>query len=339
MPSRTLDGVDVIRVSLPRFRKWFGGRALQTLIYYWRVLPHLAQMHPDAVHCANLDMLFLGVLYKKWFNPSARVVYEVADLHPLVYNQNNGWKAFVRTALRFVERRLCKRTDLLIVTSEAFVHSYFGAFVDKDKVLFQPNTPERHLFEGFTKRPQSEDLVVGVIGVVRYPDQIRMLIDVSERIPGVQVFIAGDGPDFEAIKAYCENKGHVCFYGRYDYEKEIRQLYQRVDCVFAVYDTRIPNVRVALPNRLYEAIVCGLPIIAAEGTFLATFCLEQGIGYPVSDRDPSQLENLLRRLRDDRSLLEKVSNRAQAIRELYYADTAQAELLARYRMLLSRTPT
>lgn len=327
-------GVEFVRIAPRRVSGRLGGRLLRTLVYYLRVLPLLIRMRPVAVHCANLDMLFLGVLYQKWFNSRVRVIYEVADLHPLIYNENDGWKGLVRRFFCSIERRLCANCDLLIVTSPVFVDSHFGSFVDKDKVLFQPNTPERHVFEGFRKRERTTGLTIGAIGTVRYAEQLRMLVDVSERIEGIDVLIAGEGPDSESIRAYCKNKTHVRFYGGYDYNREIKHLYEQVDCVYAVYDTEIPNVRVALPNRLYEAIVCELPIIVAEGTVLAQFCLEHGVGYSVSDREPEQLEQLLQRLLDDPRVLEEAAKRARELRELYFADSARTELLARYRVLV-----
>jgi len=89
------------------------------------------------------------------------------------------------------------------------------------------------------------------------------------------------------------------YYGKYDYDLEIAKLYGKIDCVFSVYDADMNNVKVALPNKLYEAIYCEIPIIVAKGTYLAELVEEMGVGIAVSHTDVAGLEKALKKLATD----------------------------------------
>ena len=69
--------------------------------------------------------------------------------------------------------------------------------------------------------------------------------------------------------------------------------------IYSVYDADMTNVRVALPNKLYEAIYCERPIIVAKGTYLAELVERWGVGVAVDHREPKELTAVLQRMRDD----------------------------------------
>ena len=104
-------------------------------------------------------------------------------------------------------------------------------------------------------------------------------------------------PEIEPLcKAY--EKG--TWVGGFDYKTEIADLYSRCDVIYSVYDADMANVRVALPNKLYEAVYCGLPLIAAKNTHLADTLAEWGVGAAVDHKTPEELTQLLKKMRDDR---------------------------------------
>lgn len=61
------------------------------------------------------------------------------------------------------------------------------------------------------------------------------------------------------------------------------------------------NVKVALPNKLYESILCELPIIVAKGTYLSELVEKMGVGVSVSHKDKNELKNVLTKLANDKS--------------------------------------
>ena len=65
----------------------------------------------------------------------------------------------------------------------------------------------------------------------------------------------------------------------------------------------------ALPNKLYEAVFCELPIIVAKGTYLSEIVDDWGVGLSVSHTDVDELCDALQILRDkDRRYKQIVDN-------------------------------
>jgi succinoglycan biosynthesis protein ExoL len=292
---------------------------------------------PVIIHAEHLDMLFVAYLYKLIHDSNVKIVYEVADLHQILYGDSRRMKhRITRFLFRSIEKLLCKKVDRLIVTSPFFWDDYFKGFFPKNNTIYMANAPERSIFE--SKKIESKfdkKLTIGFIGAVRYFDQLRILIDAIKGIDAVDVFIAGDGKDYEAIKEYVQDIEQVVLYGSYDYDKEIAKLYERIDVVYSVYDIKSKNVRVALPNRLYEAIVTERPIIVAKGTRLADVVIELGVGFAVDSQDKNELKVLLENLVADESLLQECRENCRHIKDEYFADRFNDQLKETYASLIS----
>ena len=110
---------------------------------------------------------------------------------------------------------------------------------------------------------------------------------------------------------------------RYDYEKEIALLYGKVDCVYSVYDADNPNVKIALPNKLYESIICELPIIVAKDTYLSELVQKWNVGVSVSHTDTIELIEVLKKYKNDKKYYGKYVEGCQNIKK--YMDM-EAEL-------------
>ena len=185
-----------------------------------RAIAALRSERPDVIHLQGLDMLMLACWYKSRFDNSVHIVYEVADLHRLLVDEQVGAKRklFAR-GVDFFERRCSRFVDKLIVTSERYYDVCYSRFYGKGQVLFIPNAPSRKAFEGYVPKDHTKDFTVGFIGGIRYPNEIRMLISAAKK-SGVKVFLAGMEAGDE-IRKLCESEDHVEYFGRYDYDTQI----------------------------------------------------------------------------------------------------------------------
>jgi succinoglycan biosynthesis protein ExoL len=309
---QTIEQVEVVQKAAE-------GNPLKTfaamIVFTIKALQNLIRLRPRVIHVELLNMLLIAVFYKFIFSRKVRVIYEVSDLHGLLIDQQVGIKEVISKFLFHLEKLLCGYVDLLIVTSEYFVDEYYCKFFSKEKVLFIPNSPEEKLFKGFNKKNDGK-FTVGFIGYVRYKNQLEMLIRVSQRCD-INVLVAGDGTDYPYLSEKYKDCKNVIFYGPYEYEKEIKHLYEMVDCVYSVYDTSLKNVRIALPNKLYEAIVCNLPIIVAEDTKLAKLVQEWGVGVEVSDIIEDDLSAAITRLKNDNGYYNNIINNCRKLANRY----------------------
>ena len=258
---------------------------------------------PNLIYTEGLDSLSIAVAYQNK-NKKCRIFYEVADIREIfLVPPKSPIQRLIRTAVSKAEESLLKHVDQLIVTSEKFFELYYCKYFDRDHVLFLHNVPDKSVFIDFKKK-QDGHFTVGFIGGIRYLKQMEMLVDAAEECD-VDVLFAGQGgtaEDDAGIHDYCKGKRNVKFFGRYAYESQIAQLYGKVDCVYAVYDAENPNVRIALPNKLYESVYCGLPIIVAKGTYLAEIVEKYGVGIAVTHNKAQELVDTIMRLKQKECL-------------------------------------
>lgn len=271
-------------------------RVKATIHFLRKAIKYLNCTSPQYVHVENLDMLLAASLYKRKCKKNIHLIYEVADIHELLLNDyRNPVKRITQKALRHLEKKLCRTVDYLIVTSERFYDFYYKNLFEPAKCIFMPNMPNLRVFENY-KSKRDGTFTVAFIGWIRYKQQLKTLIRVASRL-GIDVLIAGNGDDDE-IKIYSSQFKNVKYYGKYDYDTEIAGLYGKADCIYAVYDRSKKNVDLALPNKLYEAVQCELPLIVSKGTYLSEIVLKWGVGYAIDCNDSEELAKILVKMKD-----------------------------------------
>ena len=292
--DETLYGsVSVIERSVPSSDQLIQ-RLSVTSGYAQEMLAEIEAVKPSLIYTEGLDCLAVASRYKQK-NQKCRIIFEVADLRAAYLADPTSITAKMkRTIVSLAEKRLYRHIDALVVTSELFYDEYFSRMIPNVPVLFAPNAPDPDLFKRFS--PVEHDcFTVGFIGGIRYPKQMAMLIRACESI-GCKALLAGAPaiPEGELNRLKEEaDPALIEFSGKYSYANDILDLYGRVDCVYAVYDADDPNVRIALPNKLYEAVDCELPIIVAKGTYLAQLVDSWGVGIAVSHFDQVDLERAI----------------------------------------------
>ncbi len=281
-------------------------RAIISRDYQAKALKKLEEIQPNVIYADGLDSLIIASKYKR--DKKVTLFYDVADLRETYIEEPKGVvKRIVTNLIKAKEKRCFKEVDYLVVTSPKFYEIYYYKLIEKDKVFYIPNAPDKEIFKNY-KRKEGGIFTVGFIGGIRYLEQMKMLVDAAEMVK-CNVLFAGAGgtsKDYEEISNYCKNKPWVTFTGKYDYNTEIAKLYGSVDCVYAVYNADNPNVRIALPNKLYESILCRLPIIVAKNTFLSELVEQWGVGVVVDYKDVNDLARAIHKLSNDYYVYAKI---------------------------------
>ncbi len=266
----------------------------------------LKKIQPDLIHVQGLDMLKIACAYKKHSAKPVRIIYEVADLHRLLVDHQESLIAKAsQKYLRFMDRHLEKQYDLLVLTSMKYYDVYFHDFVAKNKVLYMPNVPDLSAFSTYQKKTHGE-FTVGYIGGIRYKKEIKLLLDAA-KLCNVRLMFAGFENEPLEIEPICKADPNIEWVGRFDFNKQAATLYGKCDVMYSVYDADMHNVRVALPNKLYEAVYCEMPLIVAKNTYLAQVVEEWGVGVAVDHKSVDELAETLKELRDNKNLREQIA--------------------------------
>lgn len=283
---------------------------------------------PDIIHAENLDMLRIACRIRKKSGNKIAVLYEIPDLHTvLVDKPTSPLKWLMQRYLRREDRRCCREIDKLIVTSPHFYDYYFSHFVPQEKVMFLPNMPDISVFANYRKKDEATPFTVGFVGQMHYIRQMENLLE-SCRALDMPLLMAGFEADGSGeYEKKCRTYEKCEWIGRFDLRKQAAELYGKCDAVFLVYDADRVNVRHLLPNKLYEAILCELPIIVARGTYLAEIVEEMGIGVAVDHHNREELQIVLARMRAEPDWRRKMAENCRKNKHLIDASLYNEPLL------------
>jgi len=299
-----IDNVISMKINIKADRTNPLNRIPETLNFIWNAYKQITKLRVKCLYVGNLDMLVIAYICKKK-NKNIRIIYEIADLHRLIIDKQDSLiKQNLSRILKITERKTCKSVDRLVLTSMKFYDVYYAHFVKKEKVVFLPNMPQKDIFSEF-KKEKHKKFTIGFIGWIRYKDQLRLLIRAAQKT-NVNIFFAGEDADGLDFQEECKRYSHVRYFGPFIYDKSIQDMYRQVDCIYAVYNADMANVRVALPNKLYEAILCELPIIVAKETYLSELVLNMGVGIAVNHKNEDELANAILKLSKDKLFYDNI---------------------------------
>ena len=110
------------------------------------------------------------------------------------------------------------------------------------------------------------------------------MINAIKDISDIKLIIAGYGIGEDELIPILDKKQNIKFLGRLPHN-EIMRLTNEADLLFALYDTNVPNNKYASPNKLFEAMPCGKPIIVNDGTSMANIVKNEECGIIVPYND------------------------------------------------------
>jgi succinoglycan biosynthesis protein ExoL len=200
---------------------------------------------------------------------------------------------------RVIERNIIKNIFGVFLTSEAF---YWGHYQNLSK---HPEWREKfHIIENrvtpslIGTRPgsrilQGTKITIGVIGLLRYKKPLELIVQYVKKHPKMLVLDCyGDGPLRQYIQDNeCEN---IHYYGSFKNPDDLPSIYSKIDINYVAYDNKLVNVKLAIPNKLFESGFFGVPIICSEHTELGSTAIKWGIGKVVSIEDENQFSNDIR---------------------------------------------
>ena len=263
--------------------------------YYLFLKQILHTYNYDIIIASHWDMLLLMALLKK---KKQILIYENLDI-PTSYNRVLLW------ILLKVERAALLKCDAIIFASRFFAPLYDWydgkKFILENKSTNEPNECE------ILKDCMNKTFVVAYIGLVRYIDILKNLVDAVRQLPNVILKIHGDGQDVIALKDYTKDMVNVEFTGRYD-QIQLSGLYADADLVWAAYPNKDYNVKYAISNKFHESIVYRKPCIFANNTKLGDLVVSKQIGLIVDPYNTRDIYDVLNCAIANRSQLEMIKS-------------------------------
>ena len=264
----------------------------------------------DVIHAFNLDTLIPALFVK--LVKRVKLCYTIYDFYAdILPEQVPG---VIRKCVASIEKFGIRFTDILFLVDETRYEQVRGARINK--VVYIYNSPYDYFNPQIVSRSASEVIIfhAGFILKTRGLDHMASAI---RDLDGIKLVIAGVGPDKDVLdQAILQS--NFQYIGRIPYEEVIRRTLE-ADILFAFYDLKIPNNKLASPTKLFEAMMCAKPIIVNEGTTANTIVAEEKCGLAVPYGDVEAIREAVVKLKNDANLRQALGNNGRRAYETHYS--------------------
>ena len=298
--------------------------------WFYFIFIKLLKLKPSTIHACDLDCAFPAAIYK-CFYPNTVLIFDVFDwFSATLYNQ----AAWIRLIFSALEKFTIKKSNHVIIC-EPERRNQIPYDID-DKVSILPNIPLIDDNEeiipieiGFSNN-FPKIAYVGAFYKERFLDELIQLAKNKK----INLLFAGYGDsEITANIQTIRNQDNVRFFGKVEYKKGL-SIMKAADAIYAMYCTSNPNNVCAAPNKFYEALFLGKPIITTSGTTIGEKVEKHDIGFVIRE-DIDELNDLICQLKNQGSTkLKYYGQRASDLWKTTYRTFVANYLITTYRALI-----
>lgn len=257
----------------------------------------------DIVHSHNLDTLPIGLKLKKKLY--VRLVYDAHEIWGYMVSKDlpRWWANYYLKK----EKKLINKTDKIITVNDP-LREYFEKITKKPiNIIMNCKHIQKTRYEAVNNKKFTL-LYIGVL------NSSRFLIEIVEtiiKIPEVKLIIGGMGKTayVESLKNSCKEAKNIDFIGIVPNEKVI-PMTKKADTVICVVDPNNKNNKIGLPNKIFEAAVCGRPLIVTKGLYYTKIVVEKGkFGIDI-EYNKEALKDAILKLANDKKMCEELGKNA-----------------------------
>jgi glycosyltransferase involved in cell wall biosynthesis len=259
-------------------------------IHYFR---RVRRRRPDVLHAIDLPMLIIALMIAPLVG-RPQIVYEAFEIYGVMVSHR--MPAFAVRLIRFLERTLPRRADLVVTPGE-MRQAYFAERGIESICIpnwIQPPAEPTPVAAARTDYDIPPDrFTILYAGSLHASRDLDSLLRHAARRPDELVLIAGQGDDEARLQREADRLENVRLLG---WLRNPEPLLAAVDAVYYSLRPEHPYARLAAPNNLYQAIAHGVPLIYRAQGELALVGERDAIGVAFVD-DPS-LDAAVDELRD-----------------------------------------
>jgi glycosyltransferase involved in cell wall biosynthesis len=281
-PATLLPGLAPMLYWLPPFRR--------------EALRAVADFRPDIVICNDWNTLPVGAAINR--RSGVKLVYDTHEFATREHIQNWKWRLVSHRAVREIEQLNMPYVDLVMTVSEGIAQSLYNLYELTQKPTVIRNLPS---YQDIAFREIRQPLTLLFHGLIRQERGLEELIDSMPdwHFEG-RLVIRGYGQDgyLAQLKQRARERGvieRVSFAPRVSPEALISEA-ASADIGYLALPGTTEHYEYALPNKLFEYMMAGLPIMATPRIEMATLLSATGCGF-TTELDPRALAATLNGLK------------------------------------------
>ncbi len=325
--SEVRDGYQARRF---RFKAPYGLTVLLYLPVWWCFEFLWLMSHRwDVVHAMDFDtappaVLAAGLKRKP-------VIYELAD----VYEDMMPLPRMIRRFSIAIDKIFMRLAKAMIISDEARVTELSGIPNDNITVIY--NSPPDLLGEMGASPQKSDQFTLFYSGTLHEERQSNLdkVARAIRSIDGVRLVIAGYGEQVGETERWASGApGKVQFIGRIEYAEALEKTLAS-DLVISLYSPVLLNTRYASANKVFEAMMCGKPVLLSGGTAMAEMIEKENCGLVIDAGSVEEIKEAIIKLKEDPELRQKLgTNGRRAYEQQYSWEIMRQRLLGLYKGMM-----
>ncbi|QRY24859.1 glycosyltransferase family 4 protein [Halobacterium sp. BOL4-2] len=233
----------------------------------------------------------------------ATFVFEIRDLWPesILAVSDFDNKLVIWSLERIVEF-LYRRSDHLVIVSEAFIKPIVQCGVDRSKIAFHPNGIDLDFYDVDTDGSAvianiEDEFTISYVGTIGRAHGLSIVLDAAPELDDVRFTIVGDGAERDTLEARAADLDNVTFTGRRPKE-EVPYILQKSDIALVHLKSR-EIFQTVIPSKLLESMAAELPVILGVQGEAKRILTDADAGIIIEPDDSDELVSAAERLRDN----------------------------------------
>lgn len=292
--NEVVNGINVHRIKL-KTRNWSKNKIIQ-LIKYFEFLYKVVKKYKniDVVHCHDLNALPVGVLIKKYYNKHVKVVYDAHEYE----TESNGVSGFYKRIVKQIEKKLIKNVSEIITVSDSIANEYAKLYnIKKPTVVL--NTPRyqkvaksKNLFRNIFNIDEDKSIFLYQGNLTKGRGVESLLEAFSNMDSKFVIIFMGYGILEGTIKEY-QNKYSNIFFKEAVSPNILLDYTSSADYGVSLIEDICLSYRYCLPNKMFEYLMAGLPLIVSNLPEMKKIVVDYGVGIVADNNTEEGLKNAL----------------------------------------------
>jgi glycosyltransferase involved in cell wall biosynthesis len=309
------------------------GRFRRMLILPVRAFSRVRLLKPEIIHFHDPELLPVGLLFR-WFG--YRVIYDSHEDLPRAILSKNWIKPslqrFVSPIAEIVEN-FCAKRHSAIVAATPHITKRFEKI--HSKTVCVTNYPRFDNKNSVKPSRDPQDRTFVYIGVISRKRSAKEMV-AATGLARVKLILAGpmEHDELASELAAMPEWKNVEYLGTLPYDGIWNQMVRALAGLLLFHPE--PNHINSVPNKMFEYMAGGLPILCSDFDDWRKIVVDGDIGLTCDPKDPHAIAALMRRIIDDPEAAEEMGRRGrEAVLTKYRWDTEAAKLIALYNRLLA----
>ncbi len=326
-------GVKTARIAICLGRKPFPkARYLEHLL---KLTGALLRLDGDVYHAHDLDTLLASYIASR--SKRAKLVYDAHEL--MVEESTVQGRPITRAMWWILENLLIRRADRVLTVNRSIANELVKRYgIESPEVVM--NCPEYRRTRRTKKLRQilgteSSQSIILYQGGLLPGSGLEVLIESMHWLEQVILVFLGTGPARPELRRLATSRGledRVKFLDPVPFDV-LPYYTASADLGLAVVRNAGLSYYLSLPNKIFDYIMAGVPVVASDFPERGRAVLESGTGVAVDPSDPRAIAEVVKSLLRDRRLYRRMVANCRKTAKMCNWGTESSKLVALYESL------